>query len=278
MYYGLNYFLTNMNNNIMLSINRDIIRDFYMRICSFSMILMNEFSPGRLMTLLLNDIVQITPFVNLIFIELVKSSLISAVILVYLFSISWASAIIPLVMIMVFLLINRYFNSRMRKMKPAIQKTLEMFNNKLLDHFQGIKILKVYDLDDYEKGRFSELNQTVTSQNRGILKMENLKKNTAEILAVLFICAAAFTGFMLVRENIVTAGIVAAVLFACFILNNELKTMFEIFSRVSLMSVHLERIEKAFKISGESPGYSGKEGLKTILNYPVTSICFATVF
>jgi ABC-type multidrug transport system fused ATPase/permease subunit len=278
LYYGLNFLLTNLNSRITLAVNRDIIRDCYLRICRMPVVLVSEFTPGQLITLLLNDIVQITPIITMLGIDLVKSSVIVTVVLIYLFKISWISAVVLLCLILIYLLITRYFNSKVRIMIPTIQKTIELFNNKLIDHFQGINLLKIYDLDDYEKNKLDELNQSVANQNMRKLRIENLKKNMIEIMVILVICICVFVGYTLIHQNLISQGVFVTILLACFILNTDLKSIFENYARIQQMSVHLDRIQKAFKIVAESPSYTDLKESKLTLNDTIQSIRFENVY
>ncbi|MFH1369025.1 MAG: ABC transporter ATP-binding protein [Elusimicrobiota bacterium] len=242
----IDYLLTNLNNSITIAINREIINDSYDKLCRMPVLLLNEYSPGELITLILSDLTQITPAVTLIFIDLVKSSLVILVILVYMAGIQPEILIAAAVLAAVYLAAIRYFNLRISRLIFPIQSVKEALNNKLIEYFQGINLLKIYDLSGREKNRVNELNNSLAALNIGTLKLENAKKHLLEVIFTVFICATVFTGFFFIRNELILAGKFVSLIVAGFVLNIYLKSLFDIYTKCRLMLVNVERVDNLF--------------------------------
>lgn len=278
-YTFLNWYQARLKNDLVVSINRDMIGDFYGRICRMPPGFFNSHSPGRLLTLLLNDITQVTPLIPLLCIDLGKNLLIMLLLAVYLVRMQWQVAVFYAVLAAGHLAVAEYFARRTRRLLPETQKTREGLHNKLLEYFQVIPLLRIYDAGGRERQKVTRLNDLLADQNKRILGQETAKDFFQDCLALCFICAFILAGYRLVGQGAMSAGKFVSILVASYLLNGYVRALFEIYGRTRQLLVHADRLRDAFsgKWSPDPEAQYGSAKSRAPMAGPVRSVVFRDV-
>ncbi|HDL01758.1 MAG TPA: ABC transporter ATP-binding protein [candidate division Zixibacteria bacterium] len=275
----MNWFQANLTRNMIVNINEDLIEHFYIKTCNMPFLFFHSHSPGQLLTLLLRDTTEVTPLIPLVFIDLVKNVLILIIIFLYLIKIQWAVLLLYVCLGLGYLVISRYFTERIKKLIPDIQKTREAIHNKLIEYFQVINLLKIYDVKDIEKNKVKTLNSLLATQNRKIIYFENKKNFLLESMTVFVICAFVLFGFNLISHNVITAGKFITILIASYLVNGYVRALFDIYSKVHQISAYVGRLDRTFSDTGAGMEKERNQapGERIRITAPVHSIVFDNV-
>jgi len=278
-YSMMNWFQTILSSSMVVNINKDMIETTYARICNMPFMFFYSHSPGQLLTLLLNDITQVTPLIPLIFIDLVKNGLILSIVLVYLIKIEWMVVALYVCLGLGYLLTTNFFMARIMRMLPSVQKTRESIQNKLIEYLQVINLLKIYDVNNIEKGKVYELNDLLAAQNKRIIILENTRNFVLDVLVVTIICGFVLLGYNLISHEVISAGKFISILIASYLVNGYVRSLFDVYSKVQQIRVYIRRLNEAFseKWDGLEKDEKEKAGTLTTLAVPVKSVAFQGV-
>ena len=67
---------------------------------------------------------------------------------------------IPILMILIY-----YFSAKSGKLFAKVQQAMDQVNTKLQETFAGIRVIKAFNRQDYEKEKFQKVNDTLTKRN-----------------------------------------------------------------------------------------------------------------
>lgn len=268
-----------LNSTMIVNINRNMIERFYEEICDMPFLFFHSHSPGQLITLLLNDLTQVTPLIQMVFVDLVKNALIIAIVLIYLYTIQWQVIAMYVCLGIGYLVITNYFIARIKTKIPDMQRVREAIHNKLIEYFQVINLLKVYDNEGFEKKKVNELNEALAHQNKKVILLDNTKSLLLELMVVLVLCAFVIVGYKLISDGLVTAGKFVVILVASYMLNGYVRALFDIYGRLQQSRVYLDRLSGTFRTETAEGGRIENTGSlrSNPLGSPIHSIVFENV-
>ncbi len=103
------------------------------------------------------------------------------------------------------LLIYR-IGKRMRKLSHRSQELMELLLSHLEETFSGLRIVKSFCMEPYEKSRFRQLSKRVLKNNLGMLALNALSKPSIDMIAGCVICGVILYGGGSVIEGKTTTG------------------------------------------------------------------------
>lgn len=140
----------------------DLREDLYERVQSFAFKQLDRFSGGQLVTRLTNDVTQLQLFVEMVLKIFVRSPLLTIGSLMMAIMISPKLALIlagsiPLLIITLFLLIRFAF-----PLFSKVQGRLDGVNNVLQENLRGMRLVKAFVREDFERKKFNDYNHDYT--------------------------------------------------------------------------------------------------------------------
>ena len=243
-----------LNSTMIVNINRDMIERFYEEICGMPFLFFHTHSPGQLITLLLNDLTQVTPLIQMVFIDLVKNVLIIGIVLAYLYTTQWQVIALYGCLGIGYLVITNYFTARIKALIPEMQRVREGIHNKLIEYFQVINLLKIYDNEGVEKNKVNELNAVLARQNKKVILLDNTKSLLLELMVVSVLCAFVLVGYKLISGGLITAGKFVVILVASYLLNGYVRALFDIYGKMQQTRVYLDRLSATFRTEAARVG------------------------
>lgn len=143
----------------------DIRRDVFRKTKQFSNQNTDTFGTGKLITIVTNDIAAVQQAVMMILRIFVRGPLmfIGSVVIVWL----TARELFPVLLLTIPILIVciYYFSSRSGKLFIKVQQGMDRINIKLQETLAGIRVIKAFNHEEYEKKQFKSMNDFLMERN-----------------------------------------------------------------------------------------------------------------
>jgi len=188
----------------------DIRRDLYKKITCFSSQNTDSFGTGKLVTIVTNDIAAIQSSLIMTLRVFVRGPLlfIGSVIIVW----TTARELFPVLLaaIPILILFIYYFSKKTGDLFSYVQKAMDMVNTKLQETLAGIRVIKAFDRQSYEKKEFHRINNLLTKRN---LSAEQVILTLMPLLMFVVnigIVAGIWLGAIKVNEGTLQVGVILA--------------------------------------------------------------------
>ncbi len=135
--------------------------DIFEKTISFSMVDLNQFSTGSLITRTTNDITQIQSFVAMGYIAAVRAPLLAvcAILKIWNKNASFTTvtliAVLSLVAVLIVILTLAVPKSK------QIQKLTDSLNTVVREHLTGVRVVRAYNAEDFQEEKFEKTNEKV---------------------------------------------------------------------------------------------------------------------
>ncbi|MBL7068879.1 MAG: ATP-binding cassette domain-containing protein [Candidatus Omnitrophica bacterium] len=246
------YFVNKLGERVMKSI-RDSLFD---RLLTLSLDFYSQSSTGKLVskitydvTVLKNSLVQgITTVIT----EPAKLIIYSGVIFfvkVY-FSISWRWIIISLILLPTVIFPVRVIGKRLRKIALKIQEKMGDINAMLYEAISGIRIVKAFQMEGYEKKRFADQNANFYKINMKSIKRMLVVRPITECIAVFCVVLLIWFGKNDLLSGTFSFGAFMALLFALLSLMKPIKSLSRVYG---IMQQALAASSRIFELLDTHP-------------------------
>ena len=193
---------------------RDLRCDAYEKVMSLSIEQTDSFTTGSLITRMTNDITQIMNFVEFFLRGLIRSPMfiIGGMFMLTQLNLSFSFIILcsmPIMVLVIYLVL--------RKALPqyrTVQKRLDKVNSVVQENVNGSRVVKAFNREDYECGRFDEANQKLRRVNFNVLKLLAVVPSMLAVLMNLAIIAVIYIGgfqLQIAESGMTTGAIMAAI-------------------------------------------------------------------
>ncbi len=211
----------------------DIRKDAFRKVMSLSFEQTDHFSTGSLITRVTNDITQVQNLVMQCIRGFVRTFLLFAggILCMLTLDLSFGAVLVcalPLIVICVI-----FFIGKANPKFVILQDKLDKLNDVMQENVSGIRVVKAYVKEDYEKGRFGEANDELVGTQLDVLLLFSYMTPIMNIILNFSIAAVIKIGAIQVGNGSVTPGdVMAAITYISQILNAVMR-MTMIFQTVS---------------------------------------------
>lgn len=202
-------------NNLTVSyagqnIGNNIRKDCFRSIMGFSFPQMDRFGTGSLVTRVTNDVTQVQSFFSMCVRGFVRTGLLTVGSIYYMFTINRTFGLIvlcafPPVLGWVFFSI-----ARANPLFTRLQEKLDRLNSILQEDVSGIRVIKAYVREAYEKLRFGKANDELLKTNWSVMLIFAFMNPVTHTVLYLIIAVILRVGAYKVAEGAVTPGSVMA--------------------------------------------------------------------
>ena len=202
-------------NNLTVSyagqnIGNNIRKDCFRSIMGFSFPQMDRFGTGSLVTRITNDVTQVQSFFSMCVRGFVRTGLLTVGSIYYMFTIDRTFGLIvlcafPPVLGWVFFSI-----ARANPLFTRLQEKLDRLNSILQEDVSGIRVIKAYVREAYEKLRFGKANDELLKTNWSVMLIFAFMNPVTHTVLYLIIAVILRVGAYKVAEGAVTPGSVMA--------------------------------------------------------------------
>lgn len=192
------------------NIGNEIRKDCFRNIMSFSFPQMDRFGTGSLITRVTNDITQVQNFVGQFVRGMVRTFMLMAGSIFFMFRLNWEFGLIVLCAFPFILGCMLFCLYKAGPLLPQLQEQLDVINVIMQEDVSGIRIIKACVRESYEKLRFGKANDQLVHVQLGVLLifafMNPVMNGLMYVVVVLILVAGSFQ----VNAGTATPGAVMA--------------------------------------------------------------------
>ena len=188
----------------------DIRRDVFKKTNQFSNQNIDSFGTGKLITVVTNDIEIVKQAVTMTLRVFVRGPLlfIGSVLIVWI----TARELFPVLLVIVPILVACIyaFSTKSGTLFSGVQKAMDQVNTKLQETLAGMRVIKAFDRQDYEKNQFKTVNDLLTKRN---MTAEQLLVTLMPIMIFIVnlgVIAGMWIGVIKVSEGTLQVGVILA--------------------------------------------------------------------
>lgn len=188
----------------------DIRRDVFKKTEKFSSENIDSFGAGKLITIVTNDVTSVQQALMMTLRIFIRGPLlfIGAVVIVWftareLFPVLLVA--VPILMVCIY-----YFSAKSGKLFAKVQQAMDGVNTKLQETFAGIRVIKAFNRQDYEKEAFSQVNDTLTKRNMSAEQVILTLMPIMFFVVNLGVVAGMWLGAIKINEGTLQVGVILA--------------------------------------------------------------------
>ncbi|MGE7781732.1 ABC transporter ATP-binding protein [Peribacillus sp. NPDC097264] len=222
----------------------DVRRDVFWKTELFSSKNTDSFGTGKLITIVTNDIASVQSSLMMTLRIFVRGPLmfIGSVIIVWvtareLFPI--LAVAVPVLMVAII-----YFSSQAGKLFKRVQEAMDHVNTKLQETLSGIRVIKAYDRQEFEKESFKEFNDKLTKRN--VAAEQTIMALMPILLFVinLGVVAGMWMGAIRVENGTMQVGVILAFINYLNIIMNGLMSSSHVLMQITRSFPSADRIQQ----------------------------------
>lgn len=230
-----------------INFSTDIRQDVFKKIEQFSAQNKDNYGAGKLITIATNDITSVQMAVMMTLRILVRSPLlfIGSVVIVFL----TAREFFPILLFLIPLLaiVNYYFMKHAGRLFRKVQEVVDKVNTKLQENLAGIRVVKAFGRQEYEKKRFADINEELTGIN---FSANHIMMGLMPIMLFLVnigIVAALWFGVIKVDQGATEVGVILAFINYLNITLNALISSSHVLMSISRAFPSADRIQQVLE-------------------------------
>lgn len=222
----------------------DVRRDVFWKTELFSSKNTDSFGTGKLITIVTNDITSVQSSLMMTLRIFVRGPLmfIGSVIIVW----ETARELFPVLAVAVPVLMVAiiYFSSQAGKLFKRVQEAMDHVNTKLQETLSGIRVIKAYDRQEFEKESFKEFNDKLTKRN--VAAEQTIMALMPILLFVinLGVVAGMWMGAIRVESGTMQVGVILAFINYLNIIMNGLMSSSHVLMQITRSFPSADRIQQ----------------------------------
>ena len=227
--YISSYFIAYVEQGII----RNFRNDLYQHILKLPLSFFKNQKSGDIISRFTNDVGIIQQSITQVFLNVFQEPLTVLVFFGIAFSISWKLTLFSLLIVPFSILIIASIGGLLRRMSYRLQQKLGTIVEILHETLAGMKIVKAFGMEEFEKKRFGDENQNLFKLIIKLIRVRNISSPSTEIIAVMLGAAIIYFGGQLVLvEHEIKASEFMAFLFAIFQMMPSLKKMSQVNNKI----------------------------------------------
>ena len=252
------YLSTIFSGRISTGIYRDVINDMYVKIQSLDLKFFTEIKVGELMVRFTNDAQNINTMILNLFNLL--SYVVQAVVL---FSIAmytdWKLTLSIVVITPILIQIVKKYAKKLKKAGKDRQEATGDLNSTLQETISGIKVIKAFATESYEKSKFKNLTNKLRVHSMNSIRYDAKSNSITEGLNYIIVALLLmFGGYRVIRGHGFTTGHFITVIGAISAMYTPAKRSVGTINNINNNSSAIERVFEIMKlepeiINGENP-------------------------
>lgn len=215
-------------------VQRDIRNDLYGHLQTLSLGFFTHRSTGEIMSRLSSDVESLGEASTELFRNALREPLNIIGLIALLFLIKWQLALLSLLVLPVTILPIVKFGAKIRRRGTRVQERRAELNTILQETISGVRIVKAFSMENYEKRRYWEASDQVFKAIMRIVRVDALTSPVLEILGSVGIVVAVWVGGYLVFTKSLTPGAFMAFLGA-------LASLYQPVKRISQINNNIQR-------------------------------------
>jgi len=223
----------------------DIRKDAFSHIVDMSFDQTDSFTTGSLVTRITNDVTQVQNMVMMAVRGFIRTLILFLGGIIFMMQLDLSFGVIVLCAMPPIMAIIIIFLGKITPQFTSLQERLDDVNNVMQENVSGVRVVKAYVREEYEKERFGKANGALVGVQLRLLLLMNYMNPLVNIIMNLTVIAVIKVGAMRVAGGTVTPGnVMAAITYITQILNALMRfaMMFQNVSRGMASAKRLEEV------------------------------------
>lgn len=220
-YFGQAYLMAYVGQRVIF----DLRNSLYTRLVGQSLSFFAHRKVGELMARISYDVTLVQAAVSSSVAALMRDSMTIIFLLMVVFVRDWMLAIMSLVVLPLIIYPIIQFGRKMRKASMAGQVSMGEFSSLVEETVGGIRVVKAFGMEEYEKSRFNKLAQTFFGHQMRMFRVHALSFPIMELIAGFGIAGVLYYGGMRVASGETTPGTLMSFLAALIMLYEPVKRL-----------------------------------------------------
>ena len=255
--YGQSYLMASVGEKVIAKIRFDL----YAHIQRLSLSFFSDLHSAELMSRLINDVGRLARFSSTALVMAFRQVITIVALLTVMLIREWVLTILAIIAFPLVGLTVRMIGRRLYKINKSAQEKAAEMNIRLQEAFSGIKIVKAFGREGYERERFSHLNQRLLGLALKDHRTDELTEPLMEILAALGMVAALWYAGSRVFDGSMTPGTFFSFLAAVLLLYAPVRKL----SRLSnTFQQTISSAERIFELLDTPPTIVDREGARPL--------------
>ena len=248
----LMYYNSVLSGTISTGIYKNIIDDLYTKIQTLDMKYFSDSKVGDLMSRFSNDASMINSIILDSF-TIILYMMTAIFYLVVLFITDWKLTMGVFLIAPLLLVVVKRYSHKLKHMGRNKQETSGELNSKLQETLSGIRVIKAFTTENYEKSQFKNLSSKLRFYTRKGIGYEAKANSIAESLNyIMFSLLLFFGGYRVIRSGgTFTPGDFMTVLAGMGAMYTPAKRALKLYNRINTNSAAVDRIFEILDIESE---------------------------
>lgn len=259
--YSQSYFLAFIQQGII----KDIRNNLYSHLHRLPLSYFKQEKTGNLISRITYDVNVIQTSISAVFMSLFREPLTVLVLLGIALSISWKLTLFALIILPFSLFIIVMIGMELRKQTTKIQKRMGSITTLLQESISGIKIVKAFGMEDYEKNKFFEHTRKYFKRMLKKVRVGNATGPITEFVSVIVgVLILYFGGQLVLVDETIRASEFLGFLFAIFQMMPPIKKLSQVNNKVQ---ESISAGERVFQIIDTEPNIKNVDSPKVLKDF-----------
>lgn len=237
--YMQSFFLNYVEQGIM----RDLRNDAYSRLHDLPLSYFKNEKTGNLISRIINDTNVVQASVSAAFLNAIREPITIVVFLGMAFSISWKLTLLAFIILPFTMGIIAFIGLKLRKQSARIQSKIADLTSLIQETITGVKIVKAFRMEGYEKQKFYNEAQKFFRLMLRITRTRNLSSPITEVLSMIVgVVIIYYGGNLVLVDQSLKASEFLGFLFAIFQLMPPIKELSSVNNRIQESSAAGDRV------------------------------------
>lgn len=224
-------------------------------------------SSGIVMSRVINDV----RVLSTLFTEVIRTVIVEVPTIVVLLGVAfyrkWDVTLLTLLLFPFIAFSTRKFGKRVKKRSLDAQRKLSFLTHKLSETISGIKVIKVFNKEDYRDSRFITENQRVYREHMKVVRLKEATKTLIDVVTGIAVASVVWYGAGQVKSGVITPGDFASIIAAIYMVFVPVKKLGDAYNYLQEIRASLERIEKVLSTDIEKSGDKKLQNFSTAITY-----------
>lgn len=243
----LTYLQTFITNDLGQNAIKQLRENVFQHILNFKTTVFDKTPIGTLITRTVTDVERVADIFSQGLINIIGDLLQLFVIIGFMFYIDWQLALVVLIVFPFLLLASYYFKEAVKSAFQDVRTQVARMNAFLQEHISGMQIIKVFNREEQEKGKFEKINEKHRQANIRSVLYYSVFFPVIEILSAIAIALVVWYGTQRVLPGQMEfGGIVAFILY----INMMFRPIRQIANNFNTLQMGMVASDRIFKVLG----------------------------
>ena len=197
---------------------------------------------GELINRVLGDVASVQSLASGQVSEFLKQISMALFMVFYIVHTDWHFAIALMIFFPCVFLPVRHFNKTIRKQSRKARGGADSLLQRLKEVLSNMRVVKAFAREDYESGRFVQMNQMLYRLSMRTTRIKNLSGPVMETMGGVLLAGLALYGTARIKSGVMTGGDFLVFLLAIYQLYDPIRSLTKMYGEYQLSSIALERI------------------------------------